>query len=348
MSLLFPYHLEQAKKIIAESPLRSPEPVARRGTVVSAVQYRLKPMGSLTDYIRDVEARYLLAAERGSRLIAFPELFGITPLCCAPLTRRLFAPKPTAPGEAAASPAEADLIGLRIPEKSGGLTSKLIKGVVSSLGGMTEIVEAMLSSFSAKYNMLTASGSSLAIEGGKLYNMQTLYDSDGSVIGRQAKINPMESELALGVCYAKDIHVFDTSIGRVGIPVCMDASYFENFRIYYEKGARIIAMGTFNLEEYDHYLALRGLRPRCSEYPLYGVKSAMTGCAAGMKATGHAEIDAPCCCAPGGVVAKSGSTSQDELVSGEIFPEQGFQLDEYRQGFDSPGLRALLKELYAE
>lgn len=339
-----PLRSRKAARILAKRKLSPIEPSDTERRTVCAVQYKLRPMRNAKEYLCDLEKKYRTAAENGAKLIVFPELFGITPLCTKPFLRSLFREKSSPAQPFSADPSPVSLDGLRVFPSENGLLPKAVKALVKLMKSDTEMLMHALSHLSKKYSIITATGSFLELSGDKLYNTQYLIDENGTLIGKQRKINPMESELSLGINYAESIDVFETSIGRIAIPVCMDASYFENFCIMHAMGAEIIALGTFNLEEYNRYLALRGIVPRCSEYPLLAVKSAMTGYAAGNIATGYAEIAAPCSMAQGGLLAKSSSFLGDELVFAQL-PEE-CTLSEARDSFGRDPAGSLLSDIY--
>jgi predicted amidohydrolase len=71
---------------------------------------------------------------------------------------------------------------------------------------------------------------------GSVVNRAFLYGPDGKLIGTQDKVHllPVEEEWKLR--RGKSFKIFDTSIGCLAMPVCMDATYFETFRILEEPG----------------------------------------------------------------------------------------------------------------
>jgi predicted amidohydrolase len=63
----------------------------------------------------------------------------------------------------------------------------------------------------------------VAEAGGKRYNTATLFDRQGRLVGRQAKVNPGKLERrAFGVSPGENWQALDTEFGRVGLAVCID------------------------------------------------------------------------------------------------------------------------------
>ena len=89
------------------------------------------------------------------------------------------------------------------------------------------------------------------------------------------------------------MEVYSLPFGKVVCPICMDATYFETFRIARERGADIAILPIANLEEYNLWKALRGIWPRVQESYLYGLKSSLNGWIFGRHFTGKAGIFAP-------------------------------------------------------
>jgi len=103
-------------------------------------------------------------------------------------------------------------------------------------------------------------------------------------------------------------------------PICMDATYFETFRIAREIGADMVILPIANLEEYSTWKTLRGIWPRVQESYLYGIKSSLNGWIAGMHFTGKAGIFAPLLMTEkkDGVLSLSPSYEGNHLVTANI------------------------------
>lgn len=78
-------------------------------------------------------------------------------------------------------------------------------------------------------------------EGERVYNSALLVDRRGQVVGRYDKIRPTEPELQRGICPgAVDPPVFSTDFGVIGIQICFDVNWEEQWRALKQKGAEIV------------------------------------------------------------------------------------------------------------
>ena len=76
---------------------------------------------------------------------------------------------------------------------------------------------------------------------GRIFNSAILIDRKGKIVGRYDKIHPTEGELDNSVCPGKiDPPVFKTDFGKIGIQICFDVNWREQWRQLKEKGADII------------------------------------------------------------------------------------------------------------
>lgn len=73
------------------------------------------------------------------------------------------------------------------------------------------------------------------------FNSAVLIDRDGKIVGRYDKIRPTESELEKSIRPgAIDPPVFQTDFGTIGIQICFDVNWRDQWRRLREKGAQII------------------------------------------------------------------------------------------------------------
>jgi beta-ureidopropionase len=79
-------------------------------------------------------------------------------------------------------------------------------------------------------------------KGGIVYNSAILLDRGGQVIGQYNKIHPTEGELKEGITPGQDAGppVFKTDFGTIGIQICFDVNWRDNWRHLKEQGAQII------------------------------------------------------------------------------------------------------------
>jgi predicted amidohydrolase len=77
--------------------------------------------------------------------------------------------------------------------------------------------------------------------GGRVCNSAVLLDRGGKVAGRYDKIHPTEAELSKGIHPgAVDPPVFETDFGTIGIQICFDVNWWDNWTRLREKGAKIV------------------------------------------------------------------------------------------------------------
>jgi beta-ureidopropionase len=76
---------------------------------------------------------------------------------------------------------------------------------------------------------------------GRVYNSALLLDRQGRLAGSFDKMHPTEKELEQGVQPGgMEPPVFDTDFGRIGVQICFDVNWWDNWRRLKEKGARIV------------------------------------------------------------------------------------------------------------
>ena len=259
-----------------------PDPVDRRRVRVAALQVKLELCHSPIAFADLVHRRVREAYEAGARLVVFPEYLNLLLFGMLPGIEKLgqdYRAKATTDKHESDQGA-ADQISL--PDLFRFMTPAVLP-----------LVAALFSSLAAAYHLHIMTGSYTLAANGSVVNRAFLYGPDGKLIGIQDKVHllPVEEEWKLK--RGKSFNVFDTALGSLAMPVCMDATYFETFRILEERGAEIVMLPIANLETYNYWLALRGIWPRVQESPLYGIKSALVGSIAGLTFTGRAGIFAP-------------------------------------------------------
>ena len=289
---------------------------------ISCVQRSIKPVTKIEDYIDQMYGFVQKAVTENSRLIVFPEynffdLLGLIPgfnILNFYLNKKALQNKKRSSSKINFSPYSTVFRAMATP--------------------VQESLELIFSELAKKSGLYIYCGSYLLKEGGSLYNAGALLGRNGELLGRQKKIHltDFEDELSLGRC--SDLQVFSLDIGKVAIPICMDASYFETFNIARKKGADLVILPIANNEEYQQFKALRGIWPRVQESFLFGIKSSLNGWLGGLHFTGKAGIFAPLAITPlgTGVVALAEHPEGDYLVTGTINLsklEEARQHDEY-------------------
>jgi predicted amidohydrolase len=185
----------------------------------------------------------------------------------------------------------------------------------------TEVgINRIFSLLAKEYGIYIYSGSYLLKEKEEIYNAGSLFGPEGNLIGTQKKIHLTDFEVKIGIKRASKMEVYSLPFGKVVCPICMDATYFETFRIAREIGADMVILPIANLEEYSIWKALRGIWPRVQESYLYGLKSSLNGWIAGMHFTGKAGIFAPLLMTEGkdGILSLSPSCEGNHLITAKI------------------------------
>ncbi len=249
---------------------------------VAAVQVTLELIGSAEEYVVKMARPALCAAEQGAQLVVYPEDIATHLLGLLPGFDQLVNRSHSLDGALRELGGE----GLKVAD------------VFALVGpAMRRIYLATFSSLARKLGIYVVAGSAVlpSVESKTkgVYNIAHLFGPDGRLIGRQPKTHLLPLEAAWGLRAGDTLRVFDTSLGRIAMPVCMDATYFETFRILALLGAEIVALPVANPEPYNFWKALRGIWPRVQESQVYGIQSCLVGEFLGLKLTGKSGIFAP-------------------------------------------------------
>ncbi len=79
------------------------------------------------------------------------------------------------------------------------------------------------------------------VEDGKYYNSAVVIDRQGQYVGQYRKINPTDGELDKGIIPGPlQPPVFKTDFGTIGMQICFDANWHENWKRLREAGAEIV------------------------------------------------------------------------------------------------------------
>jgi predicted amidohydrolase len=285
-------------------PAAGPLQPASGGKVrVAALQLELIFSKNPLDYADQMHRRVKEAAEAGAQLVAFPEYNNVQLFGMLPGIEQM--------GETAAVPEPAK--GKAAPVTM----ADVVHYISPAIEPLTRSVFAMLA---AAYGVHIMAGSLLVSDCGRAMNRAYLYGPDGTLLGTQDKNHFILTEAGWGLTRGNRIDVFETALGRVAMPVCMDATFFETFRILEQKGAEIAVLPIANNEPYNYWLALRGIWPRVQESPMYGIKSAHVGNLLGFATTGRAGIFAPLELTPdgSGVLAEVESPDTEGMAVADL------------------------------
>lgn len=297
---------------------------------VAAVQLELETFRRPEDFARWVAGPLGEAVAEGAQLVAFPEDVGLALLGLLPGFDQL---------ASASSPetALADFGDVSVPD------------IFRLLGpAVGRIYHTTFSALARAHGVFVHGGSVMLPRGRNLYNFGFLYGPDGRLVGRHAKTHLLPLEAEWGICPGDALEVYDTVLGRIGIPVCMDATYFETFRLLALEGAEMVVVPIANPEPYNEWYARRGTWARVQETPVYGIVPALVGRLLGIELTGRAAVYAPLALTSGGdgVLAQARTWSRAEVVVADL---DLVRLREYRQRTGFPGyLRPDLYERYLE
>ena len=254
----------------------------RRRIRAAALQVELKLVKSPLDYADEMHRRVKEAVKEEAQLVVFPEYNNLPLLGLLPGIEKMeeaYREKEKEPGE---------------EKSSGGADDISLRDVFHYMSPAVQpLVHAVFSSLAAAYGLHIMAGSYTLADNGSVINRSFLYEPSGRLAGSQDKVHLLPVETEWDLKRGASFPVYDTALGRLALPVCMDATYFETFRILEYKKADVVLLPIANLEEYNYWLALRGIWPRVQESPLYGIKSALVGSIAGMNFTGRAGIFAP-------------------------------------------------------
>jgi predicted amidohydrolase len=282
---------------------------------VSCVQRQIQPVKSIEKYIDMLCGFIGQAVKEGSHLIIFPEynffdLFGLIPgfnLLNQILNKKAIKVKDKDKDK----DKESHLKG------SNHFLTTILKGIAKPVEAGIKRIIALLAK---GYGIYIYTGSYILKEKEAIYNAGSLFGSNGNLIGTQKKIHLTDFEVKLGIKRGNKMEVYSLPFGKVVCPICMDATYFETFRIAREIGADMVILPIANLEEYTIWKALRGIWPRVQESYLYGLKSSLNGWIAGMHFTGKAGVFAPLLMTEGkdGILSLSSSYEGNQLITANL------------------------------
>ena len=254
---------------------RPAHPLSPGGRLVraAALQVELAMQRDPLDYAEEMRRYVEKAAGAGAQLVVFPENNGL----------QLFGMLPGIPVQENHSNVPAD-----------SLDSASVLEILRHVGPVIRRAAVVtFSNLARLYNVHIMAGSFMHPEGSRVVNRAYLFGPAGELLGTQDKVHLFPTELNWGLAKGKDFKVFKTVLGTLAMPICMDATYFETFRILRHLGADIVTVPIANAEPFQEYRALRGIWPRVQESLVFGVKSALVGQFMGMVFTGKAGIYAP-------------------------------------------------------
>ena len=102
-----------------------------------------------------------------------------------------------------------------------------------------------------------------------LFNCAVLYDRAGEIVGIYRKLHPTEGEIDKGITPGSELPVFDLDFGRIGVLICFDIGWPEEWRRLADKGAEIV----FWLSAYDGGFPLQAYAWTHKYYVVSSVRS---------------------------------------------------------------------------
>lgn len=291
------------------SKTRAFEAVNRRRIRVAAVQQELKLHKNPLAYVDEIHRRVQEAVDGEARLVVFPEYHNLPLLGMLPGIEKM------ADGYAEKSENGG-------PAKEEGNSDEIsLSDVFRYMSPAVQpLIQALFSTLASAYTLHIMAGSYALANNGDVVNRSFLYGPSGRLLAGQDKVHLMPVESEWGIRRGTTFSICSTELGRLALPVCMDATYYETFRIMEHEKVDIVMLPIADLAEYSFWPALRGIWPRVQESVLYGVKSALVGEIAGLKFTGRSGIFAPIELSPqrDGILAEVNTHSREAIAFADL------------------------------
>lgn len=277
-----------------------PPDESRNHVRIAAVQFPAQPLHLPLEYAQACHAWTLRAVEAGAHLVVFPELVGFVPLLGL------------VPGIEAQAARSSSSVG---ESDAFAVVARLLAPTAA------RIYRFVFQNLSRRFGGHIAAGSAIVpASDGTLRNTAYLFGPDGFEMGHQPKSHFFGMEMIMGLTRGGFIQCFDTPVGKLAMPVCMDYTYPETARIAYLLGAELLLNPSADIDaEYHRHYQQRGVWSRVQESPCYGVHAMMVGDALGMPFRGQSSIVGPVeLVGNDGVLARADSCDGGELVVAEL------------------------------
>lgn len=206
---------------------------------VSCVQWPMLAFASVPAFVRKLDALVAAQASYKADFVLFPEFF------TAPLLTL-----------------EPGLAPLQAMRKLATLTPELLEAC---------------SRLAVAHRINVVAGTMPLWEKGKLYNVAWLCRRDGS-IERQDKLHPTPGEVRdWQMQGGRDLKVFDTDAGRIGIEVCYDVEFPELARLQAEQGMDILFVPSWTDSKHGYQRVRFCAQARAIENECYVVLGSSVG-----------------------------------------------------------------------
>lgn len=268
--------LNAAQDYLARAPYQQamPPDEAKARVRVAAVQFPARLFRSPAEYARECHTWTARAVDAGAQLVVFPELVGFVPLLGL------------VPG-----------IEMQAARGDSGAYDAGMLGVVTRLLAptATRVYRFVFQNLSRRFRVHITAGSAVAAgSDGTLRNTAYLFGPDGFEMGHQPKAHFYGQEFHMGLTRGGFVQVYDTPVGKLAMPACMDYTYPETARIAYLLGAEVLLNPSADINaDYKWHYQLRGVWSRVQESPCYGVHAMMVGDVLGMPFRGQSSIVGP-------------------------------------------------------
>ena len=301
-------------------------------------QTALRLEGSAEGYATHMAGLAQQAVEAGAQLLVFPEYITL------PLLGLL--PGALARAQGVASP---DAAVHSVADEEPVTPAALFHAVSSAAA---RIYLATFSTLAKQHHVTVLAGTAiLPGPSGGLRNVAHLFGPDGRVIGLQVKTHLVADEARWDFGRGERLEVFNTALGRIASPVCMDHTYWETARIVTQAGAEILIDPSFDFDTqgYSWYKQARGVWGRVQECPAFGVHCFLVGDLLEYHGRGHSMVCAPLEMTPAGdgILARSSTNDREEIVWADVDLAALRQFREQRRLAFQPRLyAAYLPEFY--
>jgi predicted amidohydrolase len=163
-------------------------------------------------------------------------------------------------------------------------------------------LDCKLSQLAKEWGVYLVGGSVPEREGDNLYNTSYVYNREGHKIGKHRKIHLFQIDLGKGKSFREadalsagnSITVFDTEFGKMGLAICFDIRFPEQFRKMSDMGAKVVFVpAAFNMTTGPvHWETLFKSRSLDNQMFMVGASPARDD-SAKYRAYGHSIITSP-------------------------------------------------------
>ena len=283
---------------------------------VGVVQFRGRLVRSAPEYAQTMYELVSRAVQGGAQLVVFPEDTGSYPFGgFIPGIERMA-------GRESADSRKERLVG-------GDSPMAFLLGLLVPVS--RRVHRTTFAILARRFGVFIVAGSGVALDpAGLVCKIGYLYGPDGELIGTQPKTHLYPTEVIWGLGHGDDVRVFDTAVGRIAFPICMDHTFFEPIRIAWLKGAEIVIDPAADAEAYDFWAQARGVWSRVQESPAYGIACFMVGEMLGVSFGGRSGVYAPLDMTENGngVIVQAQTGDGEEILFADLDLEK---LREYRR-----------------